>query len=299
MKKMFLRGAALLFLLCLAFANIAAQDLVVAYLDGKAEIQVGSSWTSIRIGDSVPVSTSLRLGESSFVELAFPAAAVKLSKPGTYLLADLIKDAQSVKQANVASLVAGRITKLTQKVAGDRSATVGGVRASQAAEQQKVQWAGEGDVEALLEDGLAALSEGRPAEALENFDEARDWAEAGQLAKVNFYRGYALSQQGETTAALKTFQSVKAKPEEEYFGSYVLAYAGLLIETLAPSDALNLLDQYKGSDKDMLQATFYLKGVAHKQLGNLAEAKKAFVQTRDLNPQSDTAGAATQQLAQL
>lgn len=296
---MFPRGAALFVLLFVTLSFIPAQDLVVAYLDGKAEIQSGAAWTSIRIGDAIPMSTSLRLGEASFVELAFPTAAVKLSKPGTYLLSDLVKDAQNVKQANVATLVAGRITKLTQKVAGERSATVGGVRASSAVEQEKLEWAGDVDVDALVQDGVAALADGRPADALKSLDEAREFADRRQLAKVDFYRGYAFSQQGETTTALKVIGALQVRQEEDFYGSYVLAYAGLLLETLAPSDALVLLDKYAGSDTDTLQAASYLKGVAYKQLGNPVEARRAFTRTRDLNPQSEAAGAAAQQLSQL
>ena len=286
-------------LVCILLAAAGfAQGLSVSYLEGSVEQLSGSNWTPVQIGDQVAGNASLRLARDAYVEISAPNGLVKLSKAGTYMLSDVVKGSASVQKANLASLVAGRVQKLTQKTAGDRASTVGGVRAEKA-NVEKLSWAGDENMQELLERGIKEMTAGNFARALDSFEEARAASDADSARRVDFYTGYTLYLKGDGRRAFKTLKAVSAKPADDFHGLYVITLAGLYLEANDPADALGLLDTYAGADKESAQSVLFLKGLALKQSGDNASARRTLISARDLEPASEAGKAASAALAEL
>ncbi|HUJ75706.1 MAG TPA: hypothetical protein VL359_12635, partial [bacterium] len=70
-------------LVLLVAGSAAAQNVSVSYLEGDARVGGGAAWRELSIGDRLPAEAVLRVGESSYVELATAGVAILLSQPGT------------------------------------------------------------------------------------------------------------------------------------------------------------------------------------------------------------------------
>jgi len=56
--------------LLVAVMVTAAPNLLVAYLEGSAYLQKGSSWEAISIGDAIPVTSNVRLDAGGSLKLS-------------------------------------------------------------------------------------------------------------------------------------------------------------------------------------------------------------------------------------
>ena len=82
------------FLLLTAAFSLTAQQLSVAYLEGRAEVRSGSNWAMLSIGDTVSTDGVLRLGDDAYMVLRGAGASLTFSQQGTYSIHKLVSIAQ-------------------------------------------------------------------------------------------------------------------------------------------------------------------------------------------------------------
>lgn len=82
----------LLAVLMLAGPVLSAEEIVVGFVDGAVELKETDSWVEIDIGDELPAESVLRLERGALVEFSTDRGTITISAPGTYVLADLLKD---------------------------------------------------------------------------------------------------------------------------------------------------------------------------------------------------------------
>lgn len=266
----------LLFISFLGAVALPAQELIVEYVEGYLEIQDGGSWYELYIGDVVERDSSVRVDSGSYAEISDGAVTIKLLRPGVYTIGELLDSAQAQSDAGLGSLIAGRVGRLVGE--DDRgAASAGGVRASEAATDDRMQWAGGAEVDELIEEGVTMLEEGDYEEAFYIFEEAYEYSSFDQEPDLLFLMGYSLAFMGETVDALDYFADAALDPENEYYDSYAVAYAQLLLETFAFEDAADLLDEYLVTAEDPadVQYAYLLYGMALRGAGRPDQAREA------------------------
>lgn len=295
MKRTILPLAILAFLAVGAFA----QDFTVDYVDGYLEVRDGA-WYELYIGDPVSANDTVRLGDNSYAEISDGMVTIKLTRPGTYRIADLSSSARRTGGSGVGSLILTRVGRLTGNEEQQQQTAVGGVRASEAVNQNQPTWAGGESVDELIKEGLGLLNAGEVQDAYWVFQEAYDYAlDDDEYAKSAFYYGYGAALVGETSEAFELLEDVGPDPDTDYFADHVIVLGQLLVETFAFEDALDylgLLTNDSAQDKEARQQALLLAGLAYDGMGDTRQARTQFELSRDLVPGSETARVAVQLL---
>jgi len=228
---------------------------------------------------------------------------IKLTRPGTYLISQLSTSARRTQSSGVAGLVLGRIGRLTGQQAAQEQTTAGGVRASEAVNQNQPTWAGGESVDELIQNGLGLLNQGEFQDAYWVFQEAYDYAlDDDEYARSVFYYGYGAALIGSTGEAFDLLEEVGPNPDTDYFEDHVIVLGQLLLETFAYEDAIEylaLLNEDAGADKGAQQSSLLLTGLAYDGMGNVRLAKQYLERSRDALPESEGAKIAEQLLGQL
>lgn len=279
-----------LLMLAIAVTGAVAQELIVEYVEGYLEVRDSGSWYELYIGDVVGRDDVIRLDEGAYAELSDGSLTIRLTRAATYEMADLLESAQDQQRANIGSLVANRLGRMTNS--DDRgSTTVGGVRASEAATEDRLQWAGGADVDELAEEGMLMLDEGDYLEAFYIFEEAYEYSSFEEEGDFLFLMGYALALDGEVNEALTYYEDAQLEPESEYYADYKLAYSQLLIEVFAFEEAGNVLEDFlemaQDADDYDMQYAFFLLGIAMDGAGMSDAAAGAFEQAVGINADAD------------
>lgn len=295
------RSVALLLILLVPLA-LFARDFVVDYVDGYLDVKDGSSWSELFIGDEVTDADTVRLDTGSYAEISDGSVTVKLTRAGTYVIADLFNVAGRSRSSGVGSLILGRVSKLAGEDERDETA-VGGVRASEAVNQNQPTWAGGESVDELIEEGLGLLNEGSFEDAYWVFEEAYDYAlDDYEYNKSIFYLGYASALTGAITEAFDLLEEVGPDPDTDYYTDHVLVLSQLLVESFAFSDAIEYLDGLLTAEEveePALQSGYLLLGLSYDGLGDLGKAETYWLEARDLDPSSDAGQIAGQLLSEL
>lgn len=297
------RGMLVILSLAALAMVVAAQDFTVDYVDGYLDVADGGSWYELFIGDSVSASDSVKLGDNSYAELSDGTLTIKLTRPGVYDLGELSSSARRTQSSGVGSLVLGRVGRLTGQKAEQEQTTAGGVRASEAVDQNQPTWAGGESVDELITEGLGLLGEGKFQDAYWVFQEAYDYAlDDEEYARSLFYYGYGAALTGQTEEAFKLLEEVGPDPDTDYFEDHVIVLGQLLIETFAYEDALNylaMLTDNAQADPGARQSALLLAGLAYDGMGNTRVARTYLERSRDLIPESDGAQVAADLLNKL
>lgn len=293
-----------LVVLALALASpVAAQDVVVGFIDGVLEVRAGSSWADLFIGDAVDPDDRLRLAPDSYAELTNGRTTVKLAREGTYLVSDLIEGTGRVQSTGVAGLVLNRIGRLTGRAEEEEQTSAGGARASEAVTQTGPTWAGGESIDELIVEGTELLNDGAYEDAYFVFQEAYDYAITDEeFARTLFYYGYVSSLTGRTQEAFRLLEEIGPDPSTDYFASHVLALGQLLVETFAYQEAidyLSLLAEADEQDGEDVQSAELLLGIAYDGLGMPREAERYLRRATRTVPGNPTATAAQRLLADL
>ncbi len=282
-----------LLLLAIAVTGAVAQELVVEYVEGYLELRDSGSWYELYIGDVVDRDDVIRLDEGAYAELSDGLVTIRLTRAATYEMEDLLDSVQNQQRANIGSLVANRLGRMTNS--DDRGATtVGGVRASEAATEDRLQWAGGADVDELVEEGIRMLDEGDYLEAFYIFEEAYEYSSFEEEGDFLFLMGYALALEGDVGEALSYYEDAALEPDSEYYDDYMMAYAQLLIETFAFEDAVALLEEYVEESEDDYdrQYGYLLLGIAFDGAGDADASEAALEEAADIDADGDITNAA-------
>lgn len=297
------RRSLLVVMLLMVTTLLFGQDFVVKYVDGYLDIADGGKWYELYIGDAVRESDTLRLDEGSYAELSNGSLTIKLTRPGTYYVGDLVSTARRTASSGVGGLVLGRVGRLTGQQAQQAQTAAGGARASEAVNQNQPTWAGGESVDELIQQGLGMLQQGGFQDAYWVFQEAYDYAlDDTEYAKSLFYYGYGAALIGNTEEAFDLLQELGPNPETDYYADHVIVLGQLLLETFAFEDAVKSLEPLVAdarAEAGARQSAMLLTGLAYDAMGDRTQARTYLQRSRDLLPDSPGAGIANQLLNDL
>lgn len=290
--------AVMLIVAAAAFAG--AQSFTADYVQGTVNLQQNGSWYDVTIGDNIPPDGVIKLGTGAYAELSNGAVTIKLTRPGTYQVADLVRANATNNSAGLGSILTNRIDALAKGGDNHSSTTVGGVRAAEAQAGPQTVWAGGDNSDELIKQGLALMKQGSYNEAFYRFKDAYDNADSSMAPEARFYMGYAASLKNDTRNAITYLTAYKPDPANSYYAAQVLTLAQLYVQTFAYKDAIDLLAPYiagnAASGRD-LQTGYLLQGLAYRGLTDTPNAKAALTKARDLIPGSPEGAAAAKVLA--
>lgn len=287
---------AILFGMCAISAS--AVDLSIEYLDGYLDIQEGGEWYELAIGETITDSDTVRLDENSVAELSGRGTKLTLTKPGVYVIADLIKASGETRSLGIAGVIGSKIRTIVEEPKQSQTAVMG-VRGAKS--EDELEWMS-GDTAELLKSGKDYLAEGKFEDAAEVFEEAYDFADESEEDEVLFYLGFANALMGELRLAIGSIDDIDPDPSMEFFADLILLKGQLLTETFAYQEAVEWLGEYSdglANDKSAAQMGYLLQGISHKGLGNSGNAKLILQKAVELDAASDAGKAAASLLQEL
>ncbi len=268
-------------------------DISVDYLDGYLDVSEGGQWYGLYIGDVITDADTVRLDKNSVAELSLPGTKLTLTRPGVYVLADLIQASGERRSLGIASVIGSKIKTIVEEPKQTQTAVMG-VRGAKS--ETELEWMS-GDTAELLDAGKKYLAEGNYADAVGVFQEAYDFADPSEETEVSFYLGFTNAMMGQTRLAAEALKNVEPDPSADYFADLVLLKGQLLTETFAYEEAVEWLNTYspKIKDNSAMQMSLLLTGIGYKGVGNTAKAKQSLEKAVSLGASSD-AGKAAQNL---
>lgn len=235
--------------------GLSAAPLTVAWADGKVDLQKGSAWVALSIGDKLDSSSTIRLGAAASVELTDGKRKMALTAPGLYALEALLKQG-----ASSASRTSGALTKLGKLVdpalttAGTSVAAVRGAAIEPA--KDSVTWMSDSvDVKAVMDEGRKLARHGDYAEAAAKFDEAASAADGEDAEAALYAEAWALAADQSSARSVKILRGMA--DSGTWAGPRALLLARLDIESGAAAEAKALLgaamagNLFVGDDVDL------------------------------------------------
>jgi tetratricopeptide (TPR) repeat protein len=275
--------ALLAVLLIVPFAA-GAQSLSVSYLDGQAQIRSGSSWSDLAVGDTVPVTASVRLTSKAIIQLKGAGLNFTLTRPGTYALQTVAAARKSLSSGT--SAVVRALRYLIFGPAKTESSTAGS-RAANKGETGDEGWV-ESGAEVFLAAGKEDIKFGQYDKAVEQFTLALE-AEP-ENPEIRFYLGNALSMRGQVGQAWKAIEDLKPSRSDPWASDFTLLKAKLLEDASAYEEAVALLRQDElllALDTGRAQLYFFLLGLGYRGAGNSENAYQALSKAAGIAKESD------------
>jgi tetratricopeptide (TPR) repeat protein len=288
----------MLFFVAVVFVSpVFSTDVTIEYLDGYVDIQDDGEWFELFIGETITDSDTIRLDKDSVAELYVSGNKLTLTKPGVYVVGDLLKASGESRSLGIASVIGNKIRTIVNEPKQQQTAVMG-VRGAKA--DNELEWMS-GDTAELLETGKDHLAEGEYVEAVDVFEEAYDFADPSEETEVLFYLGFTNALMGQLRLAVEALEYVEPDPTAEFFVDLILLKGQLLAETFAYDEAITWLEMYTADFDDMAaaQMSHLLVGVSQKGLGNSVEAKQALNDAVAIDSASDAGQAAQSLLSDL
>ena len=241
-----------------ALLSLSAVPLTVSWADGKVDLQKGSAWAGVKIGDKLDSGATLRLAAGASVELSDGKRKVALTAAGTYVLDSLLK--QGAASAKNKTGVLDKLGKLVDPKASTGSATVAAVRGA-AVEPAKdsVSWMSDAvDIGAVMDEGRKLVRDGDFAAAAVKFDEAVNAAEGDEKESASYAQAWALAADDSSARAVKLLRGMSASGI--WAGPRALLLARLDIDSGAKAEAKAVLDAasaaklFVGDDVDLAKS---------------------------------------------
>ena len=276
-----------------------AQSLTVSYLEGSAEVQSGSSWHALAIGDSLSPSSTVRLADGSYLEIGGGPSAISLSQGGTYPLNRLVADSREMSSAGVGKALASRLTALFGAPAVESSTM--GVRAKKAEDNGGISWV-TSDSQVYVDSGKAYMKSGDYKKAIDELKQALDYATDAEMPEIHYYLGYAYSLAGNTHDALKQLVDLQPTDLESGRGDLVILKGKLLLDTSAYQKDVQWLSAHGDlvkSDPQRGQAYYLLLGLSYNGAGDRSNAKEYLQEAVSVAPDSDLGKTANELLSKL
>lgn len=241
-----------------ALISLSAVPLTVSWADGKVDLQKGSSWAAVSMGDKVDSASTLRLAAGASVELTDGKRKVALTAPGSYVLDVLLK--QGAESAKRKSGALDKLGKLVDPKASTGAATVAAVRGA-AVEPPKdsVTWMSDTvDVASVMEEGRKLVRDGDFTAAAAKFDEAVFAAEGDEKEAASYAEAWALAADESSARAVKLLRGMASAGM--WAGPRALLLARLDIDSGAKAEAKALLEAatkaslFVGDDVDLAKS---------------------------------------------
>jgi hypothetical protein len=272
---------------------------MVEYLEGILEVDQGSNWIEVDIGDTIPQNSYLRLSDNGLAELSAGAITITLNQDGTFSAENLLTSGREVAAWNISSLVNSKLGRLISPDQQQGTAVMG-VRGAAAGEEEELTWMEEG--EEYLEQGKELIRTGDYKEAREVLQEGADYSFSDEeKEEYNFYIASAYALEGKSAPALLMLTDMKTESSAPYYSDYVLLKGKLLIEGLAYKKALLLFDQYlkKPDRSETTQLIYFLSALCNQRLENRRDAISNLEAAYEINNSSEYGRAARRMMANL
>lgn len=276
---------------------VSGVDIYIDYLDGYLEVMDGGEWYELAIGDIIADTDTVRLDENSVAELSLTGTKLTLTRPGVYVVADLLQATGQRRSLGIASVIGSKIRTIVEEPKQAQTAVMG-VRGSKS--EDKLEWM-TGDTAELIETGKKYLAEGAYADAAEVFEEAYDFADSSEESEALFYVGFTNAMLGDIRRAVEALDFVNPDPTTDFFVDLVLLKGQLLTETFAYEEAIEWLETHSPQIKDSsaTQLSLLLTGISHQGLGNTLLAKQSLEKVLAINPQNEAGQAAQSLISEL
>ncbi len=254
MKRAFLVVTATL----IAILSLSAVPLTVSWADGKVDLQKGSAWASVSMGDKLDSASTLRLAAGASVELTDGKRKVSITAAGTYQLDSLLKQGAASAKNKAGAL--DKLGKLVDPKASTGAATVAAVRGA-AVEPAKdsVTWMSDTvDIAAVMEEGRKLVRDGDFASAAAKFDEAVYAAEGDEKVSASYAEAWALAADDSSARAVKILRGMPASGTWAAPRALLLARldidSGAKAEAKAVLEAANASKLFVGDDVDLAKS---------------------------------------------
>jgi len=275
---------------------IFASDFVADYVDGFLDIKDGADWLEVYIGDALPANAVVKLYEDSYAEITKGKDTIKLSRPGTYELSELLGHRNEVATTSgMGSFFSGKFKTLIQEDTGKTQTTVGGVRAAEA-ETVTIDWMSSETAE-FIADGRASLEDGNYEDAYIFFTDAYDFsADSYEEGEALYFMGLTSAMKGSYGEALDDLDMAEVEEDSEYYTDFYLLKGQLLVESFAYDEAYELLADYNVSygknTPEKLQNLYFLLAISANNAGEYGAAVSAIDRLIAVDSGSETARAA-------
>lgn len=287
----------ILFLGTLTF--LSAQDLTLDYVEGYLDLKEGSDWVELYIGDNIPRSATVRLDEDSLAELSGGNMNFILTRPGVYVIQDLLSSRRTMDSTGIGSLVSDKVSSLFSERATGPD-TVGGVRAAEVETEPAIDWM-TSEAADMISQARDMIEDGEYDDAMDVLDEAYDFAaDEYEEQEIFFYRGYIYTVKGSLGKALSEFSKIYPENDQPYYSDLFLLKGKLLVDSFAFDEAVEWFDRYDpgyASDDSTRQSIYLLHGLAAKETGLAAKANTMLKMAVDIDPSTETASVASDLLS--
>ena len=279
-----------------AGAVLAAQEARIVYLEGPVDLLVDGHWAPADIGDTVPADGRVRLGEGAYLEVIHGNRTLRFDTAGE---ARIDGAGPAASGTDVRGILGTTFRRLTEPTTSPETDTVAaGVRASEAAAEPTIDWAGDESPAELIASGIAQLRDGRVEEASFDFQDAYEFATGADVDRAGYFFAYSLYMLDELDSAAEVLDSIAPAPEAAYFTEYALLAGDVLARAGQPGQAVavlnHLLDAHPAmADRDPLtaQLALFLLGEALRTT-DASAASDAYRRAAAVAPDTDVAAAA-------
>ena len=281
--------------LSLLFATMVAAvpELLAAYVDGSVQVQSGSTWKGLSIGDSVPTAAKIRLDQGASLQLSGMGSTISLRQKGTYDMKALLSARQAMGSTKVGTAIAGKMKLLLKGPSMNQSA-LAGVRGADESKSDDSGWVENGTQDAIKA-AMDLIEAEKYGAAINRLTNAKDEATTEDLPELHYYLAYAYSQNGNTDDATKELANIQNPGGVSWTADYILLTAKLDLDGLAFPQAVAWLTQ-RGHDLsgDGLRAPLYyfLLGMGYRGVGDTANEKTCFSKVIAISGDSDLGKAA-------
>jgi tetratricopeptide (TPR) repeat protein len=281
-------------------AALSAQDLTVAYLQGKAELQMASGTTDLSIGDDVPRDGTLKIAPGGYLELSGRGIKLTLTQAGVYSVKTMLTASRKLASNGSGKAVASMLSAMAKGGSAVQS-TVMGVRGANESKTDQADWV-TSDSQVFLDNGRDLIKSGDYPKAIEQLVQALDSATDDERPTVQYYLAYAYSLNDDTLNAFRQLSAVTVAGGETWAPDYVLLKAKLLADTFAFKDEVEWLKANGGElprDAQRAPLYFFLLALGYRGTGDTTSEKDSLAQVVKMAPDSNLGQAAAGMMTDL
>jgi hypothetical protein len=232
------RFTVVLLIAFVAVVGLSAVPLTVSWADGKVDMQNGSAWKAVSMGDELDSASTIRLAKGASVELSDGKRKVSLTAEGSYLLDNLLKKGAVASRQNTGAM--NKLGKLVDPQASVGSTTVAAVRgAAIEPAKESAEWQSDVDVSAIMDEGRKLVRAGDYSNAALKFDEAAQAAEGVDKDAAVYSEAWALAAGDSQAKAVKLLRSMPSSGN--WAGPRALLLARLDIDSGANAEAKSVI----------------------------------------------------------
>lgn len=280
---MYKRFKIIVLLILFCAAGLQARDLFIDYLDGDLDVQSGSDWIPLYIGDSISGSDVIKLSGEGYVELLFDDVKLTLDKDGMYEVDALISQIEKTGKWGIKGSAFAKLFRDDE--VEDRQSAVMGVRGDPQ-DEEEITWVDD-DVE-FLEEGKLLYKKGDFEEALLILEEGAEWY-GSNYDEILFYKALCEYETGRNRAMRASLDEMDPYPDASFYGDFVLLKGNLLIESQNYIKAEELFDRYLNESemRDDEQMVYLMSAFCSLELNEVESAKDKLRKAVNINPNSE------------